>query len=135
MAHSIWQAIIRAHEQLRDYRDLLDHIQGVVFMGVPHRGADLAYWGTFVTKIIKIGQLGVGGNSRFVEALKKDPKTLDDISRPFVERAANLSIRTFYETEKMGNLLVSTPVCFILCVTSKQRADCEQGLGDIKPPE
>jgi hypothetical protein len=75
-------------------------------MGVPHRGADLAYWATFAANILQFGQLGLGTNSKFVEALKRSSPTFANISGQFVERAVRLSIRTFHETERMGNQLV-----------------------------
>ena len=76
-------------------------------MGVPNRGADLAYWASFAAHILQFGQLGWGTNTKFVEALKRNSPTFADISRQFVERAVSLTIRTFFETERWGNQIVS----------------------------
>jgi hypothetical protein len=114
---AIWQAIIRAHERSQVYGNLLRDVRGIIFMGVPHRGADLAYWATFTANILQFGQLGLGTNPRFVEVLKRSSPTFANISGQTVERAARLSIRTFYETEKMGNQLVRTSINFVLSVT------------------
>jgi hypothetical protein len=81
-------------------------VRGLVFFGVPHRGSDVAFWGSFAANLLKITQLGFGTNTRFVEALKRNSETFADISQQFIERAANLPIRTFYETEKLLNQLV-----------------------------
>jgi hypothetical protein len=85
---------------------LLDSVRGLVFFGVPHRGSDIAYWGNFAANLLKITQLGFGTNTSFVEALKRNSATFADISQQFIERGANLPIRTFYETERLWNQLV-----------------------------
>lgn len=85
-----------------------------MFLGVPHRGADLAYWATFGAKLLQLGQLGFGTNPNFVDALQKNSQEFANISAQFVERAVPLSIRTFYETERIGNQLVRALVSFIL---------------------
>jgi hypothetical protein len=74
---------------------------------VPHRGSDIAYWGNFAGNLLKITQLGFGTNTSFMEALKRNSTTFDNISKQFSECGANLPIRTFYETEKIWNQLVS----------------------------
>ena len=97
----------RAHDRTQLYGDLLQCIHGVVFLGVPHRGSDLAYWASFAANILEIGQLGWGTNPQFVEALRRDSPVLAQISGQFVERAVILTIRTFFETERLGNQVVS----------------------------
>jgi hypothetical protein len=96
--------MILAHERSNVYGILLRHIQAVVFLGVPHRGADIAYWASFAAKLLQFGQLGFGTNP---EALQKNSPTFANISSQFIGRAAPLAIRTFFETEKMGNQVVS----------------------------
>ena len=56
--------------------------------------------------LVRGAQLGTGTNTKFVEALKKNSKEFDDISESFIERAAELDIRTFYETEVYWGQLV-----------------------------
>ena len=75
-------------------------------MGVFHRGADSAYWASFFANILQVAQLGWGTNTKFVEALKRNSPTFINISTQFVERAALLRIRTFFETERWGNQVV-----------------------------
>jgi hypothetical protein len=98
--------LILAHERSRHYADLLNSVRGLIFFGVPHRGADVAYWGSFAANLLKITQLGFGTNTSFVEALRRNSATFADISEQFIERGANLPIRTFYETERLLNQLV-----------------------------
>jgi hypothetical protein len=102
------QVMILAHERSNYYGDLLQHVRATVFLGVPHRGSDVAYWATFAANILKFGQLGLRTNPAYVKALQRNSPTFANISTQFIERAAPLSIRTFYETERMGNQVVSS---------------------------
>jgi hypothetical protein len=79
-------------------------------MGTPHRGADVAYWMDFLARALYSAQFGMGTNKKLLPGLKKNSKTLSDISRQFTDRGRDLQIRTFYEREKMDytNVLVST---------------------------
>jgi hypothetical protein len=99
--------MILAHERSNYYGDMLQRVRAVVFLGVPHRGSDLAYWATFTATILQFGQLGLRTNPAYVNALQKNSPTFANISTQFIERAAPLSIRTFFETERMGNQIVS----------------------------
>ena len=101
------QAMILAHERSTYYGELLQHVRAAVFLAVPHRGSDVAYWATFAANILQFGQLGLGTNPAYVKALQRNSPTFANISTQFIERAASLSIRTFYETERMGNQVVS----------------------------
>lgn len=71
----------------------------------------MAYWGSFAANLLQFGQLSLGTNQKFIEALRRNSPTLADISEQFVERAHSLSIRTFFETERLGNQVVSFPYC------------------------
>lgn len=99
--------MILAHERSSHYSHLLASMKAVVFFGVPHRGADLAFWLQFPARLLEYGQLGFRGNTTYVSALKRNSPTFASISDSFIERGSHLIIRTFYETEKMGNQLVS----------------------------
>lgn len=72
----------------------------------------MAYWIGFVTRALHTAQLGTGTNSKLLGALEQNSSKLSDISQEFVERGAELQIRTFYETEKlsyMNSLVISFP--------------------------
>lgn len=79
----------------------------------------------------QFGQLGWGTNTNFVEALKRNSPTFSDISRQFVERADPLTIRTFFETERWANQVVS--VSFYDIYISNYCVDRGQGLSCIEP--
>lgn len=100
--------MIIAHERSAIYSNVLKNIYGVAFLGTPHRGSDLAWWANFPATLVKSLQLGRGTNKAYVEALKRNSEEFSDISRQWVERAMELRIRTYYETERLLGFLVST---------------------------
>jgi hypothetical protein len=107
------QAIIIAHERSDQFRDLvetLDSAAGVIFFAVPHRGADLGYWAKLAAKSLNFATAGAVGNSRFVKGLERNSREFAGISKAFVQPAGKfVVIRSFYESVKIGNQLVSDP--------------------------
>ena len=98
------------------YGDVLRNVQASVFFGVPHQGADSAYWANSAANFVKLAQLGAGVNTNFVNALQGKSEMFDDISRQFVERAVPLTIRTFYETERLHGVLVCRALAVLFTV-------------------
>ena len=98
--------MIIAYERSSIYGNVLNSVYAMVFFGVPHRGSDLAYWSTLAARLLNTISLGSRTNTSFVEALQRNSQTFADISQSFIERAAPLKIRTFYETEKLYGHLV-----------------------------
>lgn len=82
-----------------NYGDILDSTIGIVFMGTPHRGSDLASWGLILTSLVNTATLGTGINKELLKTLKADSDMLAGISRQFVHRATCLKIRTFTEQQ------------------------------------
>lgn len=82
------------------------NVRGVVFFAVPHRGSDIAALGKMLANVLKVATLGLRGNPRYVKALEKNSKHLDEISKQFVERLETIQVRTFYETETIKGQLV-----------------------------
>jgi len=95
------QALILAHERSSLYSNLLYRVCGVVFMGTPHRGSNIALWTNILACFLHTIQLGTGTNVDLLSLLRRESSTLSDISRQFVERGESLQIRTFYETEML----------------------------------
>lgn len=102
--------MILAQERSKLYGDLLSKIHGVVFLGTPHRGSDLAWWATFAAEILRTVQLGTGTNTHYVSALKRNSTEFANISQQWVERSEGVQIRTFFETERLSGVLVSSPL-------------------------
>lgn len=73
----------------------------------------MAYWASLPANLINYGSLGFGGSTEFLNSLKKNSEHWRTISKQFVERAEPVQIRTFFETKKIGNILVIyTRICF-----------------------
>lgn len=102
------KALILAHERSSDiyYKDLLENTKAIAFLGVPHRGADAAWWFKFAASSLKGATLGATTHSALVKDLEKASPALATISRQFVERGKSLVIYTFYETRKLSGIVV-----------------------------
>jgi len=75
-----------------DYASLHRDIKAVVFLGTPHRGADLA-------RILNL-ILTVSFSSRsFVKQLNPNSDVIKSINSTFVHRANSLRLVSFFETE------------------------------------
>lgn len=112
IAHSLGgivvkKALIIAYERSNFYGSLLQQVHGIVFMGTPHRGGDLAYWANYLANILKIALLGTRTNPRLLADLQKNSPALADISKQFVERGQKLDILTFFEQERYLGTVVS----------------------------
>lgn len=102
--------MVIAHERSNEYGELLGSVKAAMFFGTPHRGCDAAYWGAYAANVLKISQLGRGTNTSFISALRRNSTEFANISQQWIERAAPLKIRTFYETERLFGELVSLTI-------------------------
>lgn len=85
-------------------------MEAVVFFGVPHQGARIAFGAHFAAKVTKTLQSGLGTNYSFVKDLEINSSVLDNISTQFIHRAAELErVYTFFETAKLNGV---QPVIF-----------------------
>lgn len=95
-----------ANERAKLYQATLQSTKGVIFLGTPHDGSDLASMLNSLAKIAKVVSLG-HTNSKLVEVLKSQGNDLLEISESFVERGEHLDkIYSFYEQEKMYGTIV-----------------------------
>ena len=104
--------LIIAHERSSRYGALLNCVRSMVFMATPHRGSTYASWGSTPARLVRFAQFGSGTNAKLLAALRRNSKTLFDISSQFVERGAGLQFVTFYETEALdyvGSLVIDEP--------------------------
>jgi hypothetical protein len=112
------KALILAHERSSDtqYRTILDNTKAIAFLGVPHRGANAAWWATFAANSLKGATLGVTTHTALVKDLRKASPTLATISKQFVDRGKSLKIYTFYETRKLSGIVVCHIRTFLFLV-------------------
>ena len=75
--------------------------KAAIFMGTPHRGAEITSWANFAARVFKALQISTATNTNLLPDLEKNSETLRHISQQFVERASTLKMKTFYETNKL----------------------------------
>jgi predicted alpha/beta hydrolase family esterase len=112
VAHSLGgivvkKALILAHEQEDQYGSLLQQIAGVVFMGTPHRGANIADSMSYLASGLHLAQFGAGTNRELLACLKKDSTVLAEITQRFAACCQDMKIVSFYETRRYSGKLVS----------------------------
>jgi len=98
-----YEALILAHEQGSPYQAIFNQVQGIVFLGTPHKGADLA---ALLSNI-----LNVSFSQRiYVNQLRKDGKlieTLTDSFNPLIE-GSRIELISFFESKKTRAVRVRT---------------------------
>lgn len=92
------KALILAHETGVYYAEILSSCRGIIFMGTPHRGADVASWALRVSQIANTVAL-LSLRTDLLKNLTYNSTILRDISTQFVHRAMGIQIRTFIERE------------------------------------
>lgn len=75
-----------------------------MFFGTPHRGSSLANWSTVLSNIASCASLGTKTNWKLSQNLQPESEVLQEISKSFIDRAKDLHIISFYETDKMDFL-------------------------------
>ena len=91
-----------------EHNELHKTIKAAIFFSVPHKGSLTAYLGTIVANAAHVTSLGFRGNARFTRDLRPQSSELEDLSDAFDYHSRGLILRTFYETERTGNSVVST---------------------------
>ena len=95
------QALIIANERQNLYGDILNATKGILFMGTPHRGADVAFWSGILGTLANGLTLGQGVRTDLLGHLKTKSNILGAICTQFVERGAGLQVVTFFERKKI----------------------------------
>ncbi|KAL2070583.1 hypothetical protein VTL71DRAFT_13609 [Oculimacula yallundae] len=94
------KALIIAHEKSDRYSSISRDTFGVMFMGTPHRGSDIAFWGKLfgtMADILTAGSI----RTQLLKDLQPKSSCLGDICLQFVERSQTLRIFTIYERLKI----------------------------------
>src|SRR2546421_907517 len=85
-----------AHEADNHYGDILRACSGIIFMGTPHRGSDIASWTAVLSRIINIATLSQVLRDDLLRDLSRGSTALQTISRQFAQRGS-MDIVSFYE--------------------------------------
>lgn len=94
------QALIEAHIN-QQYRSILSSTVGIVFMGTPHQGTNLASMAAIYARIIE-KTLVFRPPTELLRSLIRDSDTLDQSWRLFRNICQHIQICSFYETLTTG---------------------------------
>ncbi|KAF5684755.1 hypothetical protein FDENT_6558 [Fusarium denticulatum] len=94
------RALAIAHERSRRYNSITKDTFGIMFLGTPHRGSDVAFWGSLLAKLADVVTLG-SIRTQVLEDLKRKSDMLGAICSQFVERSESLHrIFSIYERQR-----------------------------------
>jgi len=110
VAHSLGglvvkRALIYSSEIRGNYTEHLRSVfvstYGILFLGTPHKGSDIAEWGSRLEWICGavMPKKFVDTQPQLVEALKKDNETLQNIDRQFIQLTSRFHIYFFHESK------------------------------------
>jgi hypothetical protein len=77
------------------YNNTAEKTRGIVFLGTPHRGSDLAFWGGFLARVAELAFQHP--KKKFIEDLKNNSDTLMNVSEDFRSIVEKYAIISFYE--------------------------------------
>ena len=77
---------------------------------MPHRGSDSEWWAGFAANLLNNASIGTSTKIALLSDLEKGSTTLANVSQQFVDRAQNMIIYTFYETEMLHGVMVCSCV-------------------------
>jgi hypothetical protein len=105
LVNTVVEALILSNDDETRYQDITDSTKGIVFMGTPHLGADIAAWGRFLGRIGNVITIGFI-RTDLIRDLKPKSREFIEIASSFVNRIARLQIVSFFERGTMGGVLV-----------------------------
>jgi hypothetical protein len=82
------------------YAEVLRNVKGVIFLGTPHRSADLA-------KLLKTFLAATFSPRTYVDQLKPGSETIQEINRTFLDRSRSLELTSFHESTGMRSFGVN----------------------------
>jgi hypothetical protein len=97
------KALIIAHERSERYSSISRDTFGVMFMGTPHRGSDVAFWSNIFGSMADLLTLG-SIRTQLLQDLKPKSDCLGSTCSQFVERAQSLRIFSMYERLRIKGL-------------------------------
>ncbi|RMD42293.1 hypothetical protein DV735_g2857, partial [Chaetothyriales sp. CBS 134920] len=91
------------HQNLELHRSVYVATYGIIFLGTPHTGSDLAKWGLLLERISSamMPKKLFDSSSQLVKALKTQNETLQNINRLFTEIHGRFRIYFFHEGKPM----------------------------------
>ncbi|KAH8692638.1 hypothetical protein BGW36DRAFT_302398 [Talaromyces proteolyticus] len=91
------------NDRIRHLRSIYVSTFGILFLGTPHTGSDVAKWGLLLQKICSavFPKRFLDTSPQLVEALKSNNETLQNINRLFNDAFSRFHIYFFHETKPL----------------------------------
>jgi triacylglycerol esterase/lipase EstA (alpha/beta hydrolase family) len=99
-----WQAIINAYND-HSYTNIVKNTKAIIFLGTPHRGADLA---NLLNNVLTISF----SKKIFVDQLRTNSEIIQEINDTFRDRSESLELISYYESEGIHAAGVSSDKIF-----------------------
>lgn len=93
------KSVDQAHTEL--LRSIYISTYGILFLGTPHNGSDLAKWGVLLQSICDavLPKKFVDTSPQLIKALKTNNETLQNINRLFIEIIGRYRLYFFHESK------------------------------------
>ena len=95
--------MIIAHERESLFGEIEKSVEGVIFMGTPHGGADVTFWSKMLENLASIPLRG-SIRTDLLNDLQPKSESLGDACTQFTERGERLRIFSLYERLKITGL-------------------------------
>lgn len=91
------------HAHTERLRSIYVSTYGILFLGTPHNGSDLAKWGTLLQNICSavLPKKFFDTSPQLIEALKSNNETLQNINRLFIPIIDRFHVYMFHESKPM----------------------------------
>jgi hypothetical protein len=91
------------HAHTERLRSIYVSTYGILFLGTPHNGSDLAKWGTLLQHICSavLPKKFFDTSPQLIEALKSNNETLQNINRLFIPIIDRFHVYMFHESKPM----------------------------------
>jgi len=98
----IYSSAVRAGTRTERLRSIFLSTYGILFLGTPHHGSNVAFWGSYLEKIagVVLPKRFVDSAPQLVEALKSNSETLVNIDRGFSSIMTEFHLYFFHEAKK-----------------------------------
>jgi hypothetical protein len=123
LVNRVLKALNVAHEHARVHQDITQSTKGIIFMGTPHLGADVAAWGNFLGNIGNVVTFG-SFRTDLLKDLKSKSREFGEIAKAFVERAADLQIVSLFERRPTKGILVTSGRTSVFSDAANTGLDC-----------
>jgi len=87
-------------------------VSGIIFMGTPHSGSNIAFWGSIAANLLHTVSLGTSTNKGLLKVLHRNSLFLENVSRFFKLFCQDLQVLSFYELERFRGLSCRVCICY-----------------------